>query len=82
VVFGTPDERWGQRVCAAVVPQAHPGPAPSPARGQQLVEALAAQASARLAGYKRPKQWVVLDELPRTATGKVQRHRIAARPEP
>jgi len=82
VVFGTPDERWGQRVCAAVVPQAHPGPAPSPARGQQLVEALAAQASARLAGYKRPKQWVVLDELPRTATGKVQRHRIASRLEP
>jgi acyl-coenzyme A synthetase/AMP-(fatty) acid ligase len=35
-----------------------------------------AYASTHLAGYKRPKQWDVLDELPRTATGKVQRNLI------
>jgi acyl-CoA synthetase (AMP-forming)/AMP-acid ligase II len=38
-----------------------------------VVDALRAQASARLANYKRPKQYVVVDALPRTATGKVQR---------
>ncbi len=71
-VFGLPDEEWGQRVCAAVVPvrsASRSGTGP-----KQLVDALTAHATAHLAGYKRPKQWEVLDELPRTATGKVQRN--------
>ena len=71
-VFGLADEEWGQRVCAAVVPA-------GPHRGrsaERVVEAVAAHARARLAGYKRPKHYVVMDELPRTATGKVQRGRI------
>jgi long-chain acyl-CoA synthetase len=72
-VFGLPDDRWGERVCAAVVPVA----ATDPATAARLVDALRAQAGARLAGYKRPKQYVVLDALPRTATGKVQRNLIA-----
>jgi long-chain acyl-CoA synthetase len=75
VVFGLSDERWGQRVCAAVVP-ARPSTG-SGATGPALAEAAAAYAGAHLAGYKRPKQWAVVDELPRTATGKVQRHRQA-----
>jgi long-chain acyl-CoA synthetase len=69
VVFGLPDDQWGQRVCAVVVP-AIPS---SPETSRQLLESVAARASTRLAGYKRPKQYAVLDELPRTATGKVQR---------
>jgi long-chain acyl-CoA synthetase len=73
-VFGLPDDRWGQRVCAAVVP----GPGGGPSSGGRLVEALQARATVELAGYKRPKQYVVLDELPRTATGKVQRNLIPA----
>jgi long-chain acyl-CoA synthetase len=68
-VFGLPDDRWGQRVCAAVVAAAPSNPATS----QLLLEAIGAYASTRLAGYKRPKQYAVLDTLPRTATGKVQR---------
>ncbi len=71
-VFGVADEEWGQRVCAAVVPTAS---ADGPAR-DRLLEAVATFAATRLAGFKRPKQYVVLDELPRTATGKVQRSRI------
>ena len=59
-VFGVPDERWGQRVCAAVVGSATP-------------EAVRAHARERLAAYKCPKDVVVLDELPHTSTGKVQR---------
>lgn len=72
-VFGLPDDHWGQRVCAAVVPAA----TTDPATDTRLVDALRGQAVARLAGYKRPKQYVVLDALPRTATGKVQRNLIA-----
>jgi long-chain acyl-CoA synthetase len=65
-VFGVPDERWGQRVCAAVV-------------GSASVDEVKAHAEARLAPYKRPKDVVVLDELPHTATGKVQRLVLADR---
>ena len=73
-VFGLTDDRWGQRVCVALVPAA------LSARGSDsgLVEAVRAHAAAHLAPYKRPKQYEVLDDLPRTATGKVQRSLIPA----
>jgi long-chain acyl-CoA synthetase len=77
-VFGLADEAWGQRVCAAVVPAHAPG-GPS---GERLLEGVAALAAARLAGYKRPKHYVVVDELPRTATGKLQRNRMADLADP
>jgi long-chain acyl-CoA synthetase len=70
-VFGAPDQRWGERVCAAVAPEPERNAA-------EVVEALSQVAAARLAGYKRPKQYVVVGSLPHTATGKVQRHRLAA----
>lgn len=63
-VFGLPDEEWGQRVCAAVV-----GPVESGAVMQH--------ARTTLAAHKRPKQVFVVDELPRTTTGKVRRGHIA-----
>ena len=59
-VFGIDDERWGQRVCAAVV-----GPA--------AATALAAHAREHLAPAKRPKDYHHLEALPRTPTGKVLR---------
>ncbi|MGH3445789.1 MAG: class I adenylate-forming enzyme family protein [Nocardioidaceae bacterium] len=59
-VFGVPDEQWGQRVCAAVVGTAEPA-------------ALAAYVRERMSPPKRPKDYYPLDELPRTATGKVRR---------
>ena len=65
-VFGMADERWGQRVCAAVV--VVPG-----ADTDAVVAACAEHASSHLAGYKRPKQYEVVEALPRTATGKVRR---------
>ena len=64
-VFGVDDERWGQRVCAAVV-------------GDATVADVTAHAQAHLAGYKRPKQVHLVDELPHTATGKLQRSRLPA----
>jgi long-chain acyl-CoA synthetase len=66
-VFGQADPEWGQRVCAAVV--GDPG---------LTEEALAAAAAARLAPYKRPKQYLVVGSLPHTATGKLLRRAVAA----
>ena len=59
-VFGVADERWGQRVCAAVVGDVDP-------------DDLRALAVERLSPPKRPKEYVALADLPRTATGKVRR---------
>ena len=65
-VYAVPDERWGQRVCAAVVGTA------TPAELDEL-------ARERLAPPKRPKEYHHLDELPRTLTGKVRRDRLSER---
>ena len=59
-VFGVDDEQWGQRVCAAIV-------------GDVTESDLRAWATERLAGYKRPKDYYRLDDLPRTDSGKVRR---------
>lgn len=64
-VFGRPDERWGQRVCAAYVGSATPAE-------------LAAWAAERLGPAKRPKEHHRLPALPRTVTGKVRRLTLAA----
>lgn len=66
-VFGVPDTEWGERVCAAVVGTAEP-------------DALAAHARHVLAPAKRPKDYVVVPELPMTATGKVLREVLASLP--
>lgn len=67
-VFGVPDERWGQRVCAAVVP--------APGADVESAVVLAA-ARERLAPYKRPKDVYVAADLPHTSTGKLRRSAIA-----
>ncbi|MEU1515143.1 fatty acid--CoA ligase family protein [Streptomyces sp. NPDC005811] len=69
VVVGMPDEQWGQRIEAVVVP----------ARGASLdSEALRAEVRRRLRSSKTPERIVVWDELPRTATGKILRHEVRA----
>jgi long-chain acyl-CoA synthetase len=70
-VFAVDDERWGQRVCAALVAD-RPADATT---ARALIDAATARAITHLASYKRPKEYVVVDALPRTATGKVQRNR-------
>jgi acyl-coenzyme A synthetase/AMP-(fatty) acid ligase len=42
-------------------------------RAVTLVDALAAHAAAKLPTHQRPRQIRVVDELPRTVTGKLQR---------
>jgi long-chain acyl-CoA synthetase len=66
-VVGVPDEYRGETVKAFVV--LRPGV-------QASAENLIAFARERLAAYKYPRQVEVLDELPKTATGKVLRREL------
>lgn len=68
-VFGVDDPQWGQRVCAAVVPSG----------SGTTADVLTAFCRERLAPPKRPKTWLLLDDLPRTLTGKVRRDDLRAR---
>jgi len=63
-VFGQPDEDWGEVVCAAVVLKRDARVAP---------EELIAFCRERLAGYKCPKRVYLLDDLPKTGSGKIQK---------
>jgi len=68
VVVRAQDDRWGEVPVAFVA-------ANDPAL---TAEDLAGQCRAALAGYKQPKQirFVALDDLPRSTTGKIQRHEV------
>jgi malonyl-CoA/methylmalonyl-CoA synthetase len=69
-VVGLPDEVYGQRVAAAVVPRA----------GTILdAEAVTAFARAELAPYKVPRLVQIVPDLPRTAMGKVVKPEVARR---
>ncbi|MGY1652601.1 class I adenylate-forming enzyme family protein [Geodermatophilus sp. SYSU D01119] len=71
-VVGVPDERWGELVVAFVVPAAGRDPDP---------EDLARHCREGLSPFKVPRRWRVVDDLPMTASAKVQRaelRRIAA----
>ena len=70
-VLGVADERLGQRVVAAV--EAAEGAAAPDA------ESLRRFCSERIARYKVPDRIEIVDELPRNAMGKVQKHRLVPR---
>ncbi len=60
-VIGVPDETWGERLKAFVVP-----------RGAEVTaEAISAHCAGRIAGYKIPRDIALVDALPRNANGKV-----------
>ncbi|MFC7359328.1 class I adenylate-forming enzyme family protein [Nocardioides astragali] len=67
-VVGLQDDMYGERVVAAVVA----------AEGLD-VDALRAHAEETLTAYKRPSEYVVVNEFPVTSTGKVDRRALAAR---
>jgi 2-aminobenzoate-CoA ligase len=69
-VIGVPCEERGQRVKAFVV--AAPGHEP----GEALAEALQQHCKAVIAPYKYPRNIEFVDALPKTATGKLQRHAL------
>jgi len=63
--LGVPDPRWGEQVAAFVLPAADPPPAPAD---------LEAFCAPRLARFKVPRHWVMVDAYPMTASGKIQKY--------
>ncbi len=68
-VIGVPHDKWGEMVLALVVVAEESG---------VTEEVVIAHCRGALAGYKCPKQVELRTELPRTATGKLQKFRLRA----
>lgn len=65
-VIGEPDEKWGERVVAIIVK-----------KDENLTEDELDQfllQSDKLANYKRPRRYVFMEQLPRNASGKIQKY--------
>jgi len=69
-VIGVPDAEWGESVMAVIVPR----------EGARIetaeLEALCLQ---RIARFKRPKLWRILDSLPKNSAGKVLKRELRDR---
>ena len=68
VSFGIQDEKYGEIVQAAVV-----------LSGEISESDIQAYCSKHIADFKIPSKIFVVQELPRTATGKIQRRHVAAK---
>lgn len=68
-VLGVPDNEWGQRIVAWVVPNGEP----------PLLGDIRAHVLESLPGFCVPKELHIADALPRTSLGKVQRHVLLTR---
>jgi 2-furoate---CoA ligase len=74
-VVGLPDERWGQRVSAFI-------------KRRGAVDEAALDVHCRtsgLANFKRPREFVFVDEIPKSPVGKILRRKLVAgeyQPEP
>jgi acyl-CoA synthetase (AMP-forming)/AMP-acid ligase II len=66
VCFGVPDRVYGEEVAAAVV-----------LRSEATEAELIAHCRASLADFKCPKVIYIVEAIPRTATGKIQRRNVA-----
>lgn len=69
-VYGVPDDEWGEQVQAAVVLRKGINISPDDLRRH---------CRAKLAGYKVPKRFEIMDELPVTGSMKVDRSALVAR---
>lgn len=65
-VTGVADEKWGEVGCAHLLAM--------PGRSLPDQSALTAFCRTRLAAYKIPKYFIAVEDFPRTAAGKVQKH--------
>jgi acyl-CoA synthetase (AMP-forming)/AMP-acid ligase II len=78
VVVGRPSPILGQVPVAYVIPAEEPASAD---RLQDLLGRLNQRCAAELSRFKVPDAIYVVQDLPRAATGKVQRHRLRAKAE-
>ena len=69
-IVGLPDERWGQTPVAIVVAETD---------GAPTLDGIRDHGAAVLARYKLPTRLELVDELPRTALGKVRKNELIAR---
>lgn len=64
-VLGEPHEKWGEQVIAVVVKK-------EVSLTEEDLDAFCKN-SEQLANYKRPRKYIFIDELPRNASGKIQK---------
>jgi fatty-acyl-CoA synthase len=66
-VVGVPDEKYGEELCAWIIPK----------EGAAIdVESVRAFCAGKIAHYKVPRYVMVVDALPMTVTGKVQKYKM------
>lgn len=66
-VAGVSDYRWGQAVAALIVPHGNSVP---------TLREIKSFLSPQIAAFKAPKRILIVDEVPRTASGKVRRQAV------
>jgi O-succinylbenzoic acid--CoA ligase len=66
-VAGVPDPEWGQRVAAWIVPADRTDP--------PTLDELRERCRERIARFKAPSELILVESIPRTASGKVRRRR-------
>ena len=67
-VVGLPSIKWGEVVCAAVI-------AKDPALTAEALDRFCRN-SPDLAGFKRPRHYYFVDQIPSNSTGKVEREKL------
>ncbi|MDX2448272.1 MAG: AMP-binding protein [Desulfobacterales bacterium] len=70
-VIGIPDDKWGEKVVAVVIPRGSDNP-------EITEEMIVSCCKDQMAGYKRPKEILFIkeDEMPRTPTGKILHRKL------
>jgi len=66
-VIGVPDAEFGEAVMAFIKPAGNQAPSE---------EALIEHCRQHIAGYKKPRHFRFVDEMPRNSTGKIAKHRL------
>ena len=69
-IIGRPDEKWGERVVAIVVPKN-----PDTDLGA-LRQSIVDFGASHLSNAARPREVVIVEEIPRTATGKIRKAQL------
>jgi malonyl-CoA/methylmalonyl-CoA synthetase len=67
-VVGIPDDEWGEIVATGLVPESDEEP-PDPDRLRDWI-------GEKLPGYKTPRKYLILEDLPRNAMGKVTKNEL------